>query len=113
MSMGFEVGNKGDGVGFIHAGGFQRVAEILDVGGVVLAEVDIHRHGVDVRLQSLRSVEQGGLSEIKCLAAGRGDEGASEGGGAGGEEDAAVHGGGLGLMTRHHTKAGSSMSRLK
>jgi hypothetical protein len=97
LGDGFEVGNEGDRVGFVHAGGLEGVAEVFDVGGVVLAEVDVHRHRVDVRLQGLGGVGQGGLREIQRLAAGRDDERSGEGGGAGGEEDAAVHGGSLGL----------------
>ena len=38
----------------------QRGVEVVDVGGVVLAMVDLHGLGVDVRLQRFERVRQGG-----------------------------------------------------
>src|SRR5262249_32943958 len=41
---------------------FQRLVQVIDVGLVVPALVDLHRHLVDVRLQGVRGIRQRGQS---------------------------------------------------
>ena len=108
----FDVGDQFDGVGLADASGLECIAQLGDVGGVVLAKMDVHGQGINVRFQGFGSVRQGSLGEVQRVAAGGYKEGACEGGGAGGEEGATVHGGRWWFQSKH-TKAAYAKSRRK